>query len=51
MRKIAIKTLYYFIDESTGELNNRGVVLFGVILFIALNIVGYLEGGGLLPWE
>lgn len=45
------KFLDTFIDEETGELNNNGVVLAGVFLVIVILIVGYLEGGGLLPWE
>ena len=45
------KFLVTFIDEETGELNNNGVVLAGVFLVIAILIVGYLEGGGALPWE
>lgn len=40
-----------FIDPETGEFNDKGVVLAGVVFVIILLIVGYLEGGGALPWE
>ena len=51
MKKHMINTINYFIDEDTGELNKKGMILGGILFFIALNIVGYLEGGGLFPWE
>ena len=51
MKKYIVNTINYFIDEDTGELNKRGMILGGILFFIALNIVGYLEGGGLFPWE
>lgn len=48
---LAEKFLVTFIDEETGELNDNGVVLAGVFFVIVILIVGYLEGGGALPWE
>ena len=51
MKKYIVNTINYFIDEDTGELNKKGMILGGILFFIALNIVGYLEGGGLFPWE
>lgn len=40
-----------FFDVEEGELNKNGLVLAGVFFIIALLIVGYIEGGGLFPWE
>lgn len=51
MKKYIVNTINYFIDQETGELNNRGMILAGILFFLALNLVGYLEGGGLFPWE
>lgn len=45
------KIIYYFVDETSGELNKRGVILAGVLFVIGLCIIGYLEAGGLFPWE
>lgn len=40
-----------FFDVEQGELNKNGLVLAGIIFIIAILIVGYIEGGGLFPWE
>lgn len=51
MKKHMVNAINYFIDQDTGELNKRGTILAGILFFIILNIVGYIEGGGLFPWE
>lgn len=43
--------LNQFFDEEKQEINRKGLIVMGVIVFLALNVLGYIEGGGLFPWE
>lgn len=51
MKSILTKSIYYFINEQTGELNKRGIILAGILLITFASFVGFLDQGGLLPWE
>lgn len=51
MKNILTKSIHYFIDDKTGELNNRGVILAGTLFVLSMIFIGYLEAGGLFPWE
>lgn len=47
----AIDTLLCFFLDENGELNRNGMILAAIVLFLGLNLVGYIEGGGALPFE